>query len=185
MSVNAVILSTNKWVINCENYWLTQKETRNHFFVVTPLFLFMRKCKHVFFSFLGIISCLTDKSWGEPGAHWWHHWFRGLCSQVWVSSSDSPQCVSSKYKQACGSCLSDELKKVWFKHSQYWEYYCLIHLSPQSSATWWESLTRPLSTGYWLRCWETHWVRTGAWFNLNSALSKTCVGTIPYTTKHQ
>lgn len=30
----------------------------------------------------------------------------------------------------------------------------------QSSVTSWESPTRTSSTGYWLRCWETRWVRT-------------------------
>lgn len=30
----------------------------------------------------------------------------------------------------------------------------------QSSAMWWASPTRPSSTGYWLRCWETPSVRT-------------------------
>lgn len=33
--------------------------------------------------------------------------------------------------------------------------YCLF----QSSAMWWESPTRPLGALYWLRCWETPWVR--------------------------
>lgn len=37
---------------------------------------------------------------------------------------------------------------------------CLIHLPLQSSATSWASPTRPSSTGYWLRCSETRWVRT-------------------------
>lgn len=34
---------------------------------------------------------LTDKPGGEPRAHWWHHWLRGLCSQVWVSCCESGQ----------------------------------------------------------------------------------------------
>lgn len=34
---------------------------------------------------------LTDKPGGEPRAHWWHHWLRGLRSQVWVSCCESAQ----------------------------------------------------------------------------------------------
>lgn len=34
---------------------------------------------------------LTDKPGGEPRAHWWHHWLRGLRSQVWVSCCESVQ----------------------------------------------------------------------------------------------
>lgn len=46
-----------------------------------------------------------------------------------------------------------------FKHDER----CVLFFCPpplQSSVTSWESPTRTSSTGYWLRCWETRWVRT-------------------------
>lgn len=90
-------IKTQKWI----SYIKSIPADRLRTFLISLLWRLSFLCWHLLLSFsfpnfvhlvpFNHVLLLTDESWGEQRAHRWHYWFWGLCSQVWVWSSDSPQ----------------------------------------------------------------------------------------------